>query len=201
MSTQNMTTANDSFSIDSNGIWHGLNKKNVMDHHVHDFNLCNSIIELLTNENPETVGDFGCGLGFYTHQLKKSGINSFGYDGSPNTYELTNGSCSVLELHKPFRFPKPFDWVLCLEVGEHIPKQFESIFIDNLHHNSSKGIILSWAIKGQGGDGHVNCQNNDYVESQFQSLGYALDLDAQTKLRNDAFAPYFKRTIMVFRKL
>ena len=61
---------------------------------------------------------------------------------------------------------------MSLEVGEHIPKEYEDIFINNLHNNNNKGIILSWAILGQGGFGHVNEQNNDYIKSKMSNLGY-----------------------------
>ena len=39
---------------------------------------------------------------------------------------------------------------MSLEVGEHLPQEFENIFIHNLHNNNKSGILLSWAIKGQG---------------------------------------------------
>ena len=45
---------------------------------------------------------------------------------------------------------------MSLEVGEHLPKEFEDIFINNLDNNNNYGIVLSWAIKGQGGYGHYN---------------------------------------------
>jgi hypothetical protein len=48
-------------------------------------------------------------------------------------------------------------------VAEHIPPEYESIFIENLISCNRKGIILSWAIPGQGGHGHFNEKPNDYV--------------------------------------
>ena len=35
--------------------------------------------------------------------------------------------------------------------------------MDNLVRLSTKGIVLTWAVKGQGGHEHINTQNNDYV--------------------------------------
>ena len=103
-------------------------------------------------------------------------INAHGYDGNPNTPELTNNICKILDLSIPTKFDEPFSWVMSLEVGEHLPSKFEDIFINNLHNNNVDGILLSWALKGQGGDGHVNEQNNDYIElessnSLFNKLG------------------------------
>ena len=48
------------------------------------------------------------------------------------------------------------DWVICLEMGEHIPNRFEPMVIANLHAHNTRGVILSWARLGQPGYGHVN---------------------------------------------
>jgi hypothetical protein len=85
-------------------------------------------------------------------------------------------------------------------VGEHIPKEFETIFIDNLIDNCTFGIILSWAVVGQGGTGHVNCQNNDYVKGKFYERGLKDAEELETQFRADAQISWFKNTIMVFRK-
>lgn len=49
------------------------------------------------------------------------------------------------------------------EVGEHILAEFENNFIKNIADNARKGIIMSWALVGQGGYKHVNERNNDYI--------------------------------------
>jgi hypothetical protein len=91
--------------------------------------------------------------------------------------------------------------VLSLEVAEHLPVQYEDIFINNLDKLNKKGIVLSWALEGQGGDGHVNEKNNNYVKEKFKKLGYLNDVNAENKLRNATTnAWWFKKTIMVFRK-
>ena len=77
------------------------------------------------------------------------------------------------------------DWILSLEVGEHIPKEFESAFIQNLTRNAKKGIIISWAIKGQGGYGHFNEQNNKYIKNLLYKFGFINDLKTEKKLRKN----------------
>ena len=52
-----------------------------------------------------------------------------------------------------------------------------------LHNNNRYGIVLSWAIKGQGGHGHFNEQNNDYVKSKICNLGYINDIESENILR------------------
>ena len=46
-----------------------------------------------------------------------------------------------------------------MKVAEHIPKEFEHVYIDNLVRHAKEGIILSWSKVGQGGHSHVNNQN------------------------------------------
>jgi 2-polyprenyl-3-methyl-5-hydroxy-6-metoxy-1,4-benzoquinol methylase len=158
------------------------------------------------NEGKPSVVDLGCGLGFLVKELRDHQIKCDGFDGNPSTPEITSWidskpPCRVLDLSEPILFPQKYDWAISLEVGEHIPKEFEDEFINNLHNNNIKGIILSWAIKGQPGNGHINCQNNDYIKSKMCELGYINDMEAEKKLRDSSTLWWFKNTIMVFRKL
>ena len=83
------------------------------------------------------------GLGKYTIELKTKVQTC---DGNPSTKELNNGVCDILDLSKTHVFDNKYDWVLSLEVGEHIPKEYENIFIDNLCNNCINGIIISWVL-------------------------------------------------------
>ena len=143
--------------------------------------------------------DLGCGPGHYTKYFLENGIESEGYDGNPNTPTISNGLCKVADLTQPHDFGKK-DWVLSLEVGEHIPKEYESVFIQNLIDHSTKGIVLSWATPGQPGDGHVNCQSNQYVIDLMAKNGFNFDQYSSEKLRNSAELWWFKNTLMVFKK-
>lgn len=185
-------------SIHANGYWQGLEASC---QHIHDPSLGAGLITFFKTENAKSLVDFGCGMGNYVKTFQENNINAAGFDGNPNTPELTNNLCKVLDLSIPQNFDEPFDWVMSLEVGEHLPQQFESIFIENLHNNNEHGIVLSWAIKGQGGHGHFNEQNNDYIKSKICGLGYMNDIETENELRNKSTLPWFKNTIMVFRKL
>jgi cyclopropane fatty-acyl-phospholipid synthase-like methyltransferase len=183
--------------IHTNGYWVGLETRN---QHVYDSSLGVSLTNFFKTENVNTLVDFGCGMGNYVKTFQENNINAIGFDGNPNTPELTNNLCKVLDLSVPKKFDEPFDWVMSLEVGEHLPPHFEDIYIENLHNNNKYGIVLSWAIKGQGGHGHFNEQNNDYIKSKICNLGYVNDIKSENKLRQDSTLRWFKNTIMVFRK-
>lgn len=89
---------------------------------------------------------------------------------------------------------------MTLEVGEHIPKDFEQIFIDNVCRNTNSKVLMSWATVGQSGDGHVNCQNNNYIIEEMNSRGFNYDKEATLELRKTAKLYWFRKTLMIFSK-
>ena len=120
-------------SINKNGFWEGKEAKS---HHIYDKKLSSALLDFFTSEKVKTLCDFGCGMGSYVKHFIENNLHVCGFDGNPNTPELTNNICKVLDLSKPKKFDTPFSWVMSLEVGEHLPKKFEDIFINNLHNNN-----------------------------------------------------------------
>jgi hypothetical protein len=164
--------------------------------HEFDLPLCNKILELWSNV--ASVADVGCGKGDYVKTLISKGLRCQGWDGNPMTSEISNGICRV----KDFSQEQDIgfhDLVLSLEVGEHIPKQFEGQFITNLTKVSIKWIILSWAIPGQGGVGHCNEQSNMYIISEMETRKFRICPSLSLNLRASSTLPWFKNTLMVFK--
>ncbi len=186
-----------SSDVHEHGYWSG---EDVIYEHRFDNNLAQALVGFFKNENAKTIVDFGCGMGDYVKTLQENQFYCEGYDGNPDTFKLSGGVAHVIDLSEPFDLNKRFDWVLSLEVGEHLPKQYEQTFIENIEKHCIDGIVLSWAIKGQGGHGHFNEQNNDYVKEIMQKYGYVNDVVAEDQLREDSSLWWFKNTIMVFRK-
>jgi GT2 family glycosyltransferase len=145
------------------------------------------------------VIDLGCGPGYYTKYFLENGIECEGWDGNPNTPELSNGLCNVADLTQPQSFENK-NWVLSLEVGEHIPKEYEDVFINNITKHATEGVVLSWATPGQPGDGHVNCQSNEYVVALLEKHGFVLDTAMTVRMREAAELWWFQNTVMCFRK-
>jgi hypothetical protein len=182
--------------VSADGYWDG---DDVNDEHCYDPSLEKWIISFLKKEGGETLLDLGCGLATYSKSFHRAGFKVKAYDGNPYTPELTGGFAEVMNLATPCTLPIS-DWVICLEVGEHIPKECESVIIHNMHAHAKKGIITSWAVPGQGGTGHVNCQTNEYIKSIFGSLGYTNDMDAELDARKHCDLHWFRDTVMIFRK-
>ena len=170
--------------------------------HIHDPSLAEALASYLLITGHKTVVDFGCGMGDYAKAFKALNLTVEAFDGNPNTEVLTQGIGHVLDLSKTFYLQKKFDAVLSLEVGEHIPAEFEVLFLDNLCKHVRKTLILSWAIVGQKGDGHVNCKNNDYIIASVCERGFKYNKKASEELRKAATnASWFGYTLMVFNKV
>ena len=181
--------------ISNTGSWH----RDTLNGYFYDSGLSEAIANYLKEKDAKSVYDLGCGGGKYTRSLIDKGFDCSGYDGNPYTKDITEGLCGVLDLSEEHDL-EVRDYVVCLEVAEHLPEQFESTLINNIHNSNSKGVVLSWAVEGQGGEGHVNCRNNDYVENIFLGLGYTQNKGAQKTLREASSLSWFKNTIMVFEK-
>lgn len=177
--------------------------------HVFDRPLSQEIIAFMKENYLNSVLDLGCGEGSYLRAFTEAGIRCIGLDGNPHTEELTGGLGCKVELHKPIRYAvskldsrliSEFDLVLSLEVGEHIPEEYEQIFLDNVVKPASAWIILSWAIPGQGGAGHVNCKSNADIIREMGNRKYICNWVNTLRFRKAAELPWFKNTLMVFQK-
>ena len=151
-------------------------------------------------EDGSSVVDFGCGNADYIKRLISDGFKCEAYDGNPITPKMTGGIGKVLDLSKRFDLEKKFDYVISVEVAEHIPKEYEEIYVDNLIRHTGYYLITSWAVKGQGGDGHVNEQDEDYVLNLYKEKGMVYQKDISEALRGVATLGWFKNTIYVFEK-
>ena len=151
-----------------------------------------------------SVLDLGAGVGQYGQYFRahpEAEIRYAGYDGAGNVEEYTKGFLKYADLTWDLgAFGVPVsDWVLSLEVGEHVPYAHEDAFVQNLHALNREGVVLSWAVPGQGGAGHVNERRNADVVATFEALGYVSGDDLAARLRAAVVsAPWLRGTIMVF---
>ncbi len=111
---------------------------------------------------------------------------------------MTNGLVIEMDLARPQPQLPVFDWIVCLEVAEHIPRQYEAAFLANLHEHNREGMILSWADEIT--PVHVNTRTNQEVIAILAGLGYIHDAEAEAAARNVTAFWWLKRSLMVFRK-
>merc|ERR1712070_1205348 len=97
------------------------------------------------------------------------------FDGALGVEEATNGRVSSLNLAKPQTLWRTFDWVMCLEVAEHVPFEFEEILLDNIGRHLRTGLVMSWSNDASG-IGHVNCRpEEEWRERVATKLGLVFD--------------------------
>lgn len=148
--------------------------------------------------------DFGAGVGQFGHALRAqlgTNFEYYGYDGAGNVEEFTKNYTHFTDLTQPLNL-KRTDWVFSSEVGEHIPHLFEKQVIANIHAHNCRGIILTWAVLGQDGKGHINCHSNEYLIKIFQGLGYKLNEELTQLLRDSAMRKrwWLKKSSMVLER-
>lgn len=179
--------------ISDTGGWIGVNE------HYLDQGLIDSIIKFCTSNNVVTVNDLGSGSqAKYSLMLDNSGFSVHAYDYNPEILKVDRVPVNIIDLTKVQSIKKS-DLTICLEVGEHIPPEYENILIENILSSSDKYLILSWAILGQDGHGHVNCKTNFDVIHTFQTKGWVIDMEETNSLRNASSLSWFKNTLFVFR--
>ena len=130
-----------------------------------------------------SIIDMGAGVGQYGHALRSldSRYNWRGYDGAGNIEEVSDGFMSFFDLTIPLALPRA-DWVMSLEVGEHIPSEREKLVVRNIHAHNCRGVLLSWAQLGKWGVGHVNNHRSQYLIDVFTGLGYRYNVNATEAL-------------------
>lgn len=143
------------------------------------------------------IWDLGAGAGHYSTYFKEVGRMVHSVDG------FQSGSIdTVIDLTEKVYVVGVGD-VLCLEVFEHIPPQFESVFVDNIVRHCSGKLIISVAHEGQQGLGHVNCRPDWYVKELFEGKGFTFN-EAQTKdIRScaEGYVAYLRENLFVFDKV
>ena len=165
--------------------------------HLIDVKFANHLAMLFLGKR---VLELGAGCGCYTHRLINSGADVTAFDGTANIAELTQGLVNPQDVTVPFLPGEQFDYVLSLEVAEHIPPHLEGAFLDALTSHAREGIVLSWAVPGQRGDFHVNCRSNEHVAKQLSRRGWELNANATAVLRKKVGMFWFSNTAMIFAR-
>ena len=91
-----------------------------------------------------------------------------------------------------------YDWIISLEVAEHIPEKYEAVYLDNIFRLAKEGIILSWAVPEKGGLGHINSKPIEYVYKVMRENGFQRDAGNTMKLQATASLSWNKSNINVY---
>lgn len=182
--------------VSATGYW----SKKLAEEHM----FCKELAEWISNylDKNKTIHDFGCGVGSYLKYLENKGfLDLTGYEGEIPNKEFSN--ILKQDLSQSFSVTKKGN-VICLEVGEHIPKQYQDVFLDNICNACKGKLILSWAIRGQYSSSHVNCLNNEEVIPEIEKRGFRYLKEDSIKARNiinPNDCNWFCDTILIYEKL
>lgn len=157
---------------------------------------------------PKSIVDVGCANGLHLKAFKDLGCKKlFGIEGTKHFIPYINkyygGDYIIADLRKPLPKLEKFDLVLCLEVLEHLEKEFAHQAVENLLSLGNTLLISACPIKG--GFHHLNPQPKEYWINIFESLGAKYYPDDVEKLqeifKEKRCSGWFKTGLKVFRKV
>lgn len=125
---------------------------------------------------PETLADVGCGIGDFVKWFQDNGVEAIGIEGTKNPMPYLAVEPEffyVRDLRENFNgyFQKKFDLALCIEVAEHIEKEYSQVLVQNICSLSDQ-VLFTAASPGQDGHGHINCQPQIFWEDLFDIYKY-----------------------------
>ena len=137
---------------------------------------------------PDNMMDFGAGDGWWSYAFLKMGVSAAALELDAIAKEFIPEGVGVViqDLRKPFNVGGYYELLLCLEVGEHIPKEDVEIFCKNIADHTWRHLLFSAAMPGQPGTGHINLQTPEYWASKFMQWRLVPNIPVTTKCR-DAF--------------
>lgn len=137
-----------------------------------DEGLAKCVLDFCT---PKKVLDLGCGLGYFVKYFRDKGIDAWGVEASDLGVSFQAPGYQIQQdISRSFDLKEKYDLAVCLEVVEHIPREFENIVFDNIVRHMSRYLLFSGATPGQQGTGHVNERQESYWFSHLVRRGLIL---------------------------
>lgn len=137
--------------------------------------VCDMLINLFSLKKSQSIIDVGCAIGEYVATFKKYGFISWGIEGSEAAREfMVTKNVSIWDLRQDLSMGPcqgKYDLAISLEVAEHIEPEYAGVYLDNLCLLSDT-ILMTAAHPGQGGHGHVNCQEKGWWSCEMANRGY-----------------------------
>ena len=146
------------------------------------------------------VASFGEGPGMYKKYLDSTKLLKVydAYDGAPFAENVTSGRVKYLDLSVPQYGLPVYDWIISLEVAEHIPAKYERSFLSNIARHAKHGVVLSWAVPGQDGHFHINNRPLRYVIDSMRKLGFERNLEDSLLLQSQSELSWLKANTNVY---
>ena len=170
------------------------------DRYYFDQTFAQAIVNLTRRHAHRSLLDVGAGVGKYVHFYRNQGIEAYGIDGLNYAHERSGGLVEQIDLTGDVDWCRAFDIIACMEVLEHIPREYEARVIQRLVCSAKHRLVISWAGPKQTGNGHVNLRNTSYVRATFFQQGWHEEESTTLQLRRDSSLPWYRSNVIVFVK-
>jgi SAM-dependent methyltransferase len=146
--------------------------------------------------------DVGCGPGHFLRAFREVGVKEItGIDGDHVPRDLLvieSKHFITCDLSQGFDLECRYDFVLSLEVAEHLPPASAESFIVSLVRHAPV-VVFSAAIPFQGGTAHLNEQWPSYWAQLFARHGYRpYDILRPSIWRDGQVAWWYRQNILLF---
>jgi len=167
--------------------------------------ITNLLMELFA---PESVIDYGCGLGWILYFLKTRFklTDLMGIEPNPEVqHELrdeVNEYVYPFSLIYPLKLDRKFDLAISFEVAEHVEAEHADMVVENICRHTDN-VVFSSAHPGQGGYGHLNEQPKSYWIERFQKNRFELDERTDglsMTMRKYGVKPWYWENSMIFKR-
>jgi SAM-dependent methyltransferase len=164
-----------------------------------DESLIKSFLNFYT---PQKTLDLGCGLGYFVSYLREQRIDAWGVEAEDmGTHFKAPGYQIKKDLSQPFDLQEKYDLVICLEVVEHISRDFEDTVFDNITRHASQYLLFSGATVGQQGTGHINERPERHWFAHLTRRGFVLRHQDSINLRLACTLPWYTRNVTIWERV
>jgi len=186
-----------SSSDDLSGYWLAeMYAEHLPEHLAFDEGLIQSVLKSC---HPGNALDLGCGAGYFVQWLREHEVDAWGAEPSDlGAVFRAPGYQIHQDISQPFDLQRTYDLIICTEVVEHIPKEFENIVFDNIVKHVGKYLVFSGATPEQGGSGHINEEPESYWFSHLARRGLQLVLNASISARLASTLSWYQNNISIW---
>lgn len=178
------------------------------------FRAIKSLLEENADPDEHVIIDLGAGVGRYVEALRKAGWRyTIGVDAIPDVNRLSDGLVIEADLtdgslwERMYASAKgPPNWrpdvAMFIETAEHVPFEHHPNMWNNIADSVRTGglLIVSVAVPGQRGRGHVSCMLPESVANQLGLLGCRLDQSKTIAARKMAGKGWDKKLLVLRRR-